>query len=45
MVSRNEDPPDGYRYVFSRYRKDPRTKKVLDAYAYGHKAWRFLVKA
>lgn len=45
MSRHYEEPPDGYCYVFSRYRTDPRTKKVLDARAYGYKAWRLLVKA
>lgn len=25
--------------VFRRYRKDPRSGKILDAYKYGFKAW------
>ncbi len=45
MVKHKEDPPKGYRYVFCRYRKDPKTGKVLDARVYGYKAWRLLVKA
>lgn len=45
MIIRDDDPPDGYRYIFTRYRKDPKTQKVLDARAFGYKAWRLLVKA
>lgn len=39
MHSRN-----GRKVIFRRYRKDPRTGKVLDARDYGYKAWRIELK-
>ncbi len=30
--------------VFRRYRVDPRTGKIMDAHAYGHKAWPIRIK-
>jgi len=36
-------PPPGYRYIFRRFRTDPKTGTVLDATAYGFRAWPILV--
>lgn len=33
------DPVSGW--VFCRFRRDPRTGKVLDAHDYGYECWRF----
>ena len=35
---------DDEQVIFRRYRKDPRTGKVLDAHRYGIKAWPIRVR-
>lgn len=35
-------PPEGYEYIFCRYRKCG--KRLLDAHAYGLKAWRLCIR-
>lgn len=35
--------PTGYKLIFRRYRKDPRTGRVLNAAHYGLKAWPILI--
>lgn len=37
--------PSGFRWIFCRYRKvRGKSGRVLDAHAYGWKAWAFLVR-
>ena len=36
--------PSGYRWVFCRYRRVRNSGRVLDAQAYGHRCWAFLVR-
>jgi hypothetical protein len=40
------DPPAplGWRWVYCRFRRVKNSTKVLDAWDYGYKAWRFLVR-
>ena len=41
----NTIPPDGFKWVFCRYRRVKNSSKVLDAHEYGYEAWAFLVPA
>jgi hypothetical protein len=43
MKKHHKPVPEGYRLVFARFRKDPRTGQVLDAHVYGYKAWPLIV--
>lgn len=36
--------PPGYRAVYCRFRRVKNSSKVLDAWAYGYKAWCILVR-
>lgn len=38
----NTPPPEGYEYVYCRFRRCG--KRTLDAHAYGLKAWRLCIK-
>lgn len=44
MQNFNEQPsrerPDNGNYIFVRFRRVPNSGKVLDAWDYGHKAWK-----
>lgn len=37
--------PAGMKWIFTRYRRVRNSERVLDAQAYGYKAWPLLVRA
>ena len=41
-ITGDTPPPEGYEYIFCRFRKCG--KRLLDARAYGLKAWRLCVR-
>ncbi len=44
MATKKRIPvPEGMKLIFRRYRKDPKSNKLLDARLYGCKAWPILV--
>ncbi|MEZ8095252.1 hypothetical protein ACED51_14260 [Photobacterium swingsii] len=36
--------PQGYRWIFTRFRRVKNSNKILDAYDYGYKTWCFLAR-
>ncbi len=44
MHTHYPEAPRGFRWVFTRFRRAKNSDKVLDAHAYGHECWAFLVR-
>ena len=40
----NIPAPIGFKWVFCRFRRVKNSDRLLDAYEYGYKSWRFLVR-